>query len=351
MLGGHVGGGADHLSGPSQRARLGESERETEVGDVGGALSIEQDVRRFEIAVEDASLVSVVDRPSHLRDDSGDRQRIIPETVRLRRQAPALQKRHGVVVPSLVSSDLMDRHDSRMAQACRRFRLGPESPNLIRCRQGLGEDHLERDGPVEANLPCPVDDAHPPSRNLLDELVVPEVADSLRRRGVRGPDGSRREGRSGLRTVSTHDPRGDLGEAPRESVQTFHAVEQRPELPGQLGRRVAAAFLYTPGGCGAEIPFPGPQRCGTAPATKPPSRAWRHVTSTQSNGGSGLTRRVGSFSENRSLTRKPRVASRKPRHRPKGGRREASPPVRIPVLRQPGEGSARRLPLWCNRRN
>ena len=79
---------------------------------------------------------------------------------------------------ALVLADLVDRHDARMVEVGRRLGLGVEPLDVGLVGELAGEDHLERDGPVEADLPRLEDDAHAAAGELADDLVVAEVADA-----------------------------------------------------------------------------------------------------------------------------------------------------------------------------
>ena len=79
---------------------------------------------------------------------------------------------------ALVLADLEDRHDPRMVEVGRRLGLGVEALDVGVVGELAGEDHLERDGPVEAHLPGLEDDTHAAAGELADDLVVAEVADA-----------------------------------------------------------------------------------------------------------------------------------------------------------------------------
>ena len=81
LLGGHVAGRADD----GARAASGslsplDALGQAEVGDVRLALGVEQDVGRLEVAVQDAALVGVVDRPGHRRQQPRPPARVPGQT-------------------------------------------------------------------------------------------------------------------------------------------------------------------------------------------------------------------------------------------------------------------------------
>jgi hypothetical protein len=70
----------------------------------------------------------------------------------------------------------------------RRLGLGVEPPDVRLIGELPGEDHLQRHGAVEADLPRQEDDAHATACQFADDLVVAEIPETWRR----GIDGSRR---------------------------------------------------------------------------------------------------------------------------------------------------------------
>ena len=78
---------------------------------------------------------------------------------------------------ALVLADLVDGHDARMIEVGGGLGLGVETFDVGFVGELAGEDHLERDGPVQADLARLEDDAHAAAGDLADDLVVAEVAD------------------------------------------------------------------------------------------------------------------------------------------------------------------------------
>jgi hypothetical protein len=74
--------------------------------------------------------------------------------------------------------------DVRVVQVGRSLSLGPEAFDVARPGQLAFQDHLQRDGSVQADLPGLVDYAHAAPSNLFQQLVVAEVADA---RGLNRP--------------------------------------------------------------------------------------------------------------------------------------------------------------------
>ena len=128
--------------------------------------------------MDHAALVGVLDGlgdPAHQRGGLAGRQRAVGQALG---EALPLDEAHREVMLALVLADLVDRHDARMVEVGGRLGLGVEPLDVGLVGELAGEDHLERDGPVEAHLPGLEDDAHAAAGDLADDLVVAEVADA-----------------------------------------------------------------------------------------------------------------------------------------------------------------------------
>ena len=109
--------------------------------------------------------------------------------------------------------DLENRHDPRVVEVGRRLGLGVEAHDIGLVGKLSGEDHLQGDGAVEADLPGLEDDAHAAAGDLPDDLVVAEVADALARRRLAVVVGlaasrDRRDGRQVVRGPAVADRAG-----------------------------------------------------------------------------------------------------------------------------------------------
>ena len=104
--------------------------------------------------MDHAARVGVVDRlgdPRHQLGRLAGRQGPFGQPLG---QALPLDEAHAEIVLPLVLADLVDRHDARMIEVRRRLGLGVEPLHVGVVGELAGEDHLERHGPVEADLPC-----------------------------------------------------------------------------------------------------------------------------------------------------------------------------------------------------
>ncbi len=71
LFGRHVGRRAHDLAVRRHRLAVGVALGEAEVGDVRPALAVEEDVRRLDVAVDDAVVVGVLQGVGHLGDELG----------------------------------------------------------------------------------------------------------------------------------------------------------------------------------------------------------------------------------------------------------------------------------------
>ena len=162
-----------------------------EVGDPRVAVLVEEDVGRLEVAVDHAALVGVLDGLGDLADQPGGLARGQRTVGKALGEALPLDETHLKVMLALVLANLVDRHDAGMVEVGGRLGLAVEPLDVGLIGELAGEDHLECDGPVEADLPGLEDDPHAAAGDLADDLVVAEVADAGGRviRGVDRGDG------------------------------------------------------------------------------------------------------------------------------------------------------------------
>ena len=147
-----------------------------------GRLPHDQDVRWFEVPVDDASLVGVAHRVADLPQQGK------PLAHLLRRQlplgpAPAVvlaqgltpDQLHGEEVQSVLrAARLVDGGDGGMLEAGEGLGLPLEHPQVRVVHVGSAADDLQGHGPARVLLLGLVDDAHPPLAELPED---PEVAD------------------------------------------------------------------------------------------------------------------------------------------------------------------------------
>jgi hypothetical protein len=133
---------------------------------------IDQHVRRFKIAMENAGLMRVMNgfgNPLHITRCAVRQQRAVPDD--LSQVLPPHVIHREKVLP-FMHADFMHRHDVRMLQDRRSRCLDPEAMNEFLAGKLTRTNHLHRHRAVQGHLPGLVDHAHPALRDFLDELVV-----------------------------------------------------------------------------------------------------------------------------------------------------------------------------------
>ena len=174
LFGRHRGGGAEDGAGGRGVAVVPAGE--AEVGEVGGAVAVEEDVRRFDVAVEDAVVVEVVDGAGDLGDEVDgfvERQRSVAEECS---QIVAVDEIHGAPQLPFLVTGVVDRHDARVADAGGQTRLGEEPAALLDGGAAPGCQKLHRHVTPQMEMPGPVDDSHPSPSQFGEKLVRPERA-------------------------------------------------------------------------------------------------------------------------------------------------------------------------------
>ena len=141
LLGRHVGGGADDVAGSRQRVGLFTSvddPRDAEVGELGGGAAgsgprRDEDVRWFDISVDDALLMRVGQRSRNRDDDLQDLTiREAPRCEKLMEGPPA-DELGDEVRPVVVDRGLVEGDDRGMHQAGggARFAFEPAEGDVI----------------------------------------------------------------------------------------------------------------------------------------------------------------------------------------------------------------------------
>ena len=163
-----VAGRSEHRAGHRQRVHAG-CARDPEVGDVDGPVSVEHEVRRLDVTVDDAVAMGGIDRRRRLLEPLErlpDLLGPIPLDPFLER-APA-QIFHDDERPPRVLSDVEHRHDVRLSGQPRRCQcLAREAPaDVVVARVALGEQ-LHRDSAAENRIGRAVDLAHASERDAF----------------------------------------------------------------------------------------------------------------------------------------------------------------------------------------
>ena len=171
LLGGHVSGRSCDDDG-----RCGfeaHETRETEVGDVRlplGALALDDDVVRLEVAVHHARGVSGGQRPAGLEEDVDDLTPGPHLDTEPRTQRRARHALHREVEAAVVLARVEDGDDVRVREA-------GEGTRFLEGAFGRARavEHLQRHHAREERVLRRVDDAHRAPPDGLDHLVTPEL--------------------------------------------------------------------------------------------------------------------------------------------------------------------------------
>ena len=172
----HVVEGAHVVAGVGQlRDVVGERARDAEVGEVGGAVPVEQDVGRLDVAVQHAGRVRGVQCARHLGEDLDRARRGQRPVGQHALEVRPVDEGHVQVRAAVDLAVRVDGHDVRLGKAGDEAGLPPEPREELRL--GVPRQALERDVPVVAGVVGAVD---------LSHATAPEqFFDAVRTEGLR----------------------------------------------------------------------------------------------------------------------------------------------------------------------
>ena len=186
LLGRDVVGRAQHPAVGGQPL-LGQRAGDAEVGDLGAALDVHEDVLGLDVAVDDRSLVRALQRARDLDrvgGGLGDRQALAAPDALLERLA--LDVLEDDELGSVVLAGIDHGDDVGVVELGHRARLAPEALELVGVGGDLAVHQLDRDGPLEHRVEGAVDRRHAARADLGVEPVatVEKCADG-RAQGIR----------------------------------------------------------------------------------------------------------------------------------------------------------------------
>jgi hypothetical protein len=132
------------------------------------ALCVEQNVSGFDVPMEDATLMRIMNCAGQL----GDQFRCVTDRHRFALrdgiELAALHESHAEVTGTVALSNLVNRNDARMVQAGRGFRFEPKALHVCFCCPVSETNHFERHNPVQTFLPCPINHALATASDFLE---------------------------------------------------------------------------------------------------------------------------------------------------------------------------------------
>jgi len=149
--------------------------REPEVRDHGRVVSVEQDVRRFKVAMQDPAAVCVVDGVRHARDQRSNVVPLAGERSDAPVEAAAFGELHAEQRQAGMLADLVDRQDAGVIEARHGFDFATEAVEHAGHRQQLRQHDLERDHAPGVRLARAVDDTHAAAGDFVEQLVVADA--------------------------------------------------------------------------------------------------------------------------------------------------------------------------------
>ena len=184
LLRGHVARRAENRARLRQPAVATGPLGETEIGDVGRVVAVEQNVRWLEIAVQDAALVGEMDGPGdgYQLSNRSALHHQVGGTLPNRGETTRVGELHRKIGQPAVFADLVDGQDIGVIEIGGGFGFRAESLHVRGRGQLAGQDHFHCDDPVERYLPSAIDDAHAAPGNLFEQFVIPKLARRADRR-------------------------------------------------------------------------------------------------------------------------------------------------------------------------
>ena len=145
---------------------------------MGVPLSVDQDIGRLQVAVQNSAHVGVLNGVGRLDHQGHDGAMVIAERGELLREVAPDDELHAEVALTFVLADFIDGDDAGVVEKRDGLGLVLKPTQLGVVGQEPGLHHLEGDRPVEADLPGPVDHAHAAPPQLFLQQVVAEITNT-----------------------------------------------------------------------------------------------------------------------------------------------------------------------------
>ncbi len=143
---------------------------------MGTTLRVENDIRWFEIAVQNTVIVGVLHRVGNLSDHFGSPPDWQGALSCYQGQVTTRDQIHREIVLAFNFTHLVDRYDPGVFETCGCGCFGPKPLDLFGGGQRTVKHHFYRDLSVQTDLPSAIDHPHPATSNFLHELVVSHPA-------------------------------------------------------------------------------------------------------------------------------------------------------------------------------
>ena len=160
--------------------------RDAEVGNFHSAIGQQDDIRRFDVAVDHALPMRIIERIEELRHDpddvSGAEAFVALEVVL---ELAAVDEFHRDVPDAFFLAEIVDRHDVRMRQSAGRLRFAAKSCNDgfgVFAGELVGANRLQRDASLDERIVAFIDNAHRPATEFAPNLILAELVDVCHRR-------------------------------------------------------------------------------------------------------------------------------------------------------------------------
>jgi len=148
---------------------------DAEVGQIGVAVVIEQDVGRLHVAVDDAVAVGQRERGGHLIQQAAHPLRRPGRAVQRRPEVAAAQVAHDQVGTARLAPVVVERHDLRVFQPGDGLRLGLEAADEGDVVGVAGGNDLDRHVAADGRLRGAENDAVTAPAQLLVDVVAADV--------------------------------------------------------------------------------------------------------------------------------------------------------------------------------